>query len=68
LIHCQLVALGQEASLVDPIEINSQNWEGRATISARDATGDYMHNRFRAGEDALHIGAEMPRPMQALQE
>jgi hypothetical protein len=28
--------------------------------------GDYMIDRFRAGEDALHIGAEMRRPMQAL--
>jgi hypothetical protein len=32
----------------------------------RDAIGDYMLDRFRAGEDALHIGAEMRRPMQAL--
>jgi len=35
----------------------------RATIEARDATGDF---RFRAGEDDLHIGAEMRRLMQAL--
>jgi hypothetical protein len=54
--------------LVDPIEINSQNWEGRATFAAGDATGDDMLYRFRAGEDALHIGAEMRRPIQALQE
>jgi hypothetical protein len=32
----------------------------------RDAIGDYMFGRFRAGEDALHIGAEMRRSMQAL--
>jgi SAM-dependent methyltransferase len=38
----------------DPIEINLQNWEERAAIHARDATGDYMLDRFRAGEDALH--------------
>jgi hypothetical protein len=49
--------------LVDPIEINFRNWGERATIDARDATGDF---RLRAGEDALHIGAEMRRPMQAL--
>jgi hypothetical protein len=52
--------------LVDPIEINFQNWEERATIHARSATGDYVLDRFRAGEDALHIGAEMRRPMPAL--
>jgi hypothetical protein len=52
--------------LVDPIEINFRNWEERATIHARDATGGYMLDRVRAGEDALHIGAEMRRPMQAL--
>jgi SAM-dependent methyltransferase len=38
----------------DPIEINRRNWDERAAIHARDATGDYMLNRFRAGEDALH--------------
>lgn len=38
----------------DPIEINRLNWDERATIHARDATGDYMLDRFRAGEDALH--------------
>jgi hypothetical protein len=52
--------------LVDPIEMNFQNWEERATIPARDATGDYMRDGFRACKDALRIGAEMPRPMQAL--
>jgi hypothetical protein len=52
--------------LVDPIEINFRNWEERATIHARDATGGYMLDRVRAREDALHIGAEMRRPMQAL--
>ena len=29
-------------------------WDERATIHARDTTGDYMLDRFRAGEDALH--------------
>jgi hypothetical protein len=52
--------------LVDPIEINFRNWDERATIHARDATGDYMLDRFRAGVDALHIGADRRRPMQAL--
>jgi hypothetical protein len=52
--------------LVDPIGINFQNWEEGATIHARDATGDYMLGRFRAGGDVLHIRAEMRRPMQAL--
>jgi len=36
------------------IEINLRNWEERATIHARDTTGDYMLDRFRAGEDSLH--------------
>src|SRR5215467_6352744 len=40
--------------MADPLEINLQNWDERATIHARDATGDYMLDRFRAGEDALH--------------
>jgi 2-polyprenyl-3-methyl-5-hydroxy-6-metoxy-1,4-benzoquinol methylase len=38
----------------DPIEINRRNWDERAAIHARDTTGDYMLDRFRAGEDALH--------------
>src|SRR4029077_6841306 len=40
--------------MVDPIDANRRNWDGRATIHARDTTGDYMLDRFRAGEDALH--------------
>ena len=40
--------------MTDYIEINRQNWEERVAIHARDATGDYMLDRFRAGEDALH--------------
>ena len=40
--------------MADPIEVNRQNWDERATIHARDTTGDYMLDRFRAGEDALH--------------
>ncbi len=40
--------------MVDPIALNRRNWDERASIHARDATGDYMLARFRAGEDALH--------------
>jgi 2-polyprenyl-3-methyl-5-hydroxy-6-metoxy-1,4-benzoquinol methylase len=40
--------------MTDPIEINRLNWDERAIIHARDTTGDYMLDRFRAGEDALH--------------
>jgi SAM-dependent methyltransferase len=38
----------------DPIDINRRNWDERAAIHARDATGDYRLDRFRAGEDVLH--------------
>jgi SAM-dependent methyltransferase len=40
--------------MTDPIEMNRRNWDERAAIHARDTTGDYMLDRFRAGEDALH--------------
>ncbi len=40
--------------MIDPIDVNRRNWDERATIHARDVTGDYMLDRFRAGEDALH--------------
>ena len=40
--------------MVDPIDANRGNWDERATTHARDTTGDYMLDRFRAGEDALH--------------
>jgi 2-polyprenyl-3-methyl-5-hydroxy-6-metoxy-1,4-benzoquinol methylase len=40
--------------MTDPIDINRRNWDERVAIHARDATGDYMLDRFRAGEDALH--------------
>lgn len=40
--------------MTDPIAVNRLNWDERATIHARDSTGDYMLARFRAGEDALH--------------
>lgn len=44
----------RKPSVADPIEVNLRNWEERATIHARDATGAYMLDRFRAGEDAPH--------------
>jgi SAM-dependent methyltransferase len=40
--------------VADPIDINRRLWDERATIHARDTTGDYVLDRFRAGEDALH--------------
>ena len=40
--------------MYDPIAANRLNWDERAAIHARDTTGDYMLDRFRAGEDALH--------------
>lgn len=40
--------------MTSPIEINRRNWDERAVIHSRDATGDYALERFRAGEDALH--------------
>ncbi len=48
--------MGKQGSyaMIDPIEINRRNWDERVAIHARDATGDYMLDRFRAGEDALH--------------
>jgi SAM-dependent methyltransferase len=45
---------GAEVRMTNPIEVNRQNWDERATIHARDTTGDYMLDRFRGGEDALH--------------
>jgi SAM-dependent methyltransferase len=40
--------------MADPIDMNRQNWDERATIHARDTSGGYMLDRFRAGEDSLH--------------
>lgn len=40
--------------MIDPIATNRRNWDERAAIHARDQTGGYMLDRFRAGEDALH--------------
>lgn len=41
-------------SMTDPIDINRRSWDERAAIHARDSTGSYMLDRFRAGADALH--------------
>ena len=43
-----------KTTMIDPIEINRLNWDERAIIHGRDATGFYMLDRFRAGEDVLH--------------
>lgn len=40
--------------MTDHVETNRRNWDERAAIHARDSTGDYMLDRFRAGEDALY--------------
>jgi SAM-dependent methyltransferase len=40
--------------MTDHADINRRNWDERAAIHARDTTGDYMLDRFRAGEDALY--------------
>jgi hypothetical protein len=40
--------------MADPIDINRRCWDERATIHARDTTGFYTLDRFRAGESALH--------------
>jgi SAM-dependent methyltransferase len=40
--------------MTDHVEINRRNWDERTAIHARDTNGDYMLDRFRAGEDALH--------------
>ncbi|MET3839951.1 class I SAM-dependent methyltransferase [Bradyrhizobium sp. OAE829] len=39
--------------MTDPFDINRRNWDERTAIHTRDTNGDYMLNRFRAGEDAL---------------
>ena len=35
--------------MVDPIDVNRRNWDERATIHARDTTGDYMLRCYLAG-------------------
>jgi 2-polyprenyl-3-methyl-5-hydroxy-6-metoxy-1,4-benzoquinol methylase len=40
--------------MTDHVDINRRNWDERAAIHARDVTGDYRLERFRAGGDVLH--------------
>ena len=40
--------------MTDYLQINRRNWDERAAIHARDTTGRYRIDRFRAGEDVLH--------------
>jgi SAM-dependent methyltransferase len=40
--------------MIDALGLNRLNWDERAMIHARDTTGAYMLDRFRAGDDALH--------------
>src|SRR3984893_8026122 len=46
--------MSHRVHMTDHVEMNRRNWDERAAIHARDTTGDYMLDRFRAGEDALH--------------
>jgi SAM-dependent methyltransferase len=39
--------------MTDPIEMNRRSWDERAGIHARDSTGFYTLDRFRAGESPL---------------
>jgi len=39
--------------MADPIEINRRNWDERASLHAREALGEDMLARLRAGEDFL---------------
>jgi SAM-dependent methyltransferase len=54
MLHLRDNAPERRTFVADPIDINRRNWDERAGIHARDATGAYMLDRFRAGEDALH--------------
>ena len=49
--------------MTDDVEINRRNWDERAAIHARDTTGDYMLDRFRAGEDARRNVLQLFRPI-----
>jgi hypothetical protein len=46
--------MSHRVHMTNHVEMNRRNWDERAAIHARDTTGDYMLDRFRAGEDALH--------------
>src|SRR5271169_717504 len=53
-IQVALTPSDRKLRVVNPLDINRRNWDERAGIHARDTTGDYMLDRFRRGEDALH--------------
>jgi hypothetical protein len=36
--------------MTDHVEMNRRNWDERAAIHARDITGTYQLDQFRAGE------------------
>jgi 2-polyprenyl-3-methyl-5-hydroxy-6-metoxy-1,4-benzoquinol methylase len=40
--------------MTDPINMNRRSWDERAAIHARDTTGFYALERFRAGENPLN--------------
>jgi 2-polyprenyl-3-methyl-5-hydroxy-6-metoxy-1,4-benzoquinol methylase len=40
--------------MTDPINMNRRSWDERAAIHARDTTGFYALDRFRAGENPLN--------------
>src|SRR6195256_552612 len=46
--------MSHRGRMTDYDETTRRNWDERAAINARDTTGDYMLDRFRSGEDALH--------------
>src|SRR5258708_23725816 len=50
----RILHMPHRVHMTDHVEVNRRNWDERAAIHARDATGDYMLERFRAGEDVLH--------------
>ena len=50
----RLLHMSHGLHMTEHVEMNRRNWDERAAIHARDTTGDYMLDRFRAGEDALH--------------
>jgi SAM-dependent methyltransferase len=42
-----------ETAMIDPMEMNRRNWNERAIIHARDATGFYGLDRVRSGKNRL---------------
>jgi 2-polyprenyl-3-methyl-5-hydroxy-6-metoxy-1,4-benzoquinol methylase len=50
----RLLYMPHRVHMTDHVEMNRRNWNERAAIHARDITGTYLLDRFRAGEDALN--------------